>query len=181
MKKLSLNGSWSLDIPGIGIGNVSAQVPGSVYHDLLTAGLMEDPFYRDNEMKALKLMDNDFVYSRSFAVEDNLRREFKPELYDLFLQLEFSKLIDKYGLQSTAGEVREEETDYTVAVYVLDEEAFAAGTAADSKYTMDTLWGYSKSGPSKDKYGSLVKVASAKIIKNEKTGEIVSFDLSIVE
>jgi hypothetical protein len=73
-----------------------------------------------------------------------------------------------------------QETDYTVAVYTLDEEAFAAGQAANSSYSMDTLWGYSKSGPSKDKYGSLVKVASAKIVKNEKTGEIVSFDLSPV-
>jgi D-alanine-D-alanine ligase len=61
-----------------------------------------------------------------------------------------------------------QETDYTVAVYTLDEAAFAAGQAADSKYTMDTLWGYSKSGPSKDKYGSLVKVASVSIVKNEK-------------
>jgi len=73
-----------------------------------------------------------------------------------------------------------QETDYTVAVYTLDEAAFAAGQAADSSYTMDTLWGYSKSGPSKDKYGSLVKVASVSIIKNEKTGEILSFDLSPV-
>ena len=67
------------------------------------------------------------------------------------------------------------ETDYTVAVYVLDEEAFAAGQAQDSKYTMDTLWGYSKSGPKKDTYQSLVKVASAKILKNEDTGEILNF------
>lgn len=74
-----------------------------------------------------------------------------------------------------------DETDYTVAVYVLDEEAFAAGQAADSSYSMDTLWGYSKSGPSKDKYKSLVKVASAKIIRNEKTGEILSFEISPVE
>ena len=72
MKKLSLNGSWNLEIPGIDIGNVSAQVPGSVYHDLLAAGLMEDPFYRDNEMKALKLMDNDFIYSRDFSVPEAL-------------------------------------------------------------------------------------------------------------
>jgi len=75
----------------------------------------------------------------------------------------------------------ENETDYTVAVYVLDEEAFAAGQAADKKYTMDTLWGYSKSGPSKDKYQSLIKVASVKIQKNEKTGEILSFNLKEVE
>ena len=72
MKKLSLNGSWSLEIPGSDFGNVSAAVPGSVYHDLLAAGLMEDPFYRDNEMKALALMDNDFVYTRSFTVDEAL-------------------------------------------------------------------------------------------------------------
>ena len=73
-----------------------------------------------------------------------------------------------------------DETDYTVAVYTLDEAAFAAGQAADSKYTMDTLWGYSKSGPSKDKYKSLVKVASVSVVKNEKTGDILSFELSYV-
>ena len=73
------------------------------------------------------------------------------------------------------------ETDYTVAVYVLDEEAFAAGQAEDANYTMDTLWGYSKSGPGKDKYGSLIKVASCKIVKNEKTGTIESFAISPVQ
>ena len=70
----------------------------------------------------------------------------------------------------------EADTDYTVAVYILDEEAFAAGQAADAKYTMDTLWAYSKSGPKKDPYGSLIKVASAEIQKNEKTGEILGFE-----
>ena len=75
----------------------------------------------------------------------------------------------------------ENETDYTVSVYVLDEAAFAAGKAADSEYGMDTLWGYSKSGPSKDPYGSLVKVATAKVQKNEKTGEILSFEIVPVE
>ena len=73
------------------------------------------------------------------------------------------------------------ETDYTVAVYVLDEEAFAAGQAADSGYTIDTLWAYSKSGPKKDKYQSLVKVASCEIVKNEKTGEILSFACTPIE
>jgi hypothetical protein len=46
---------------------------------------------------------------------------------------------------------------------------------------MDTLWGYSKSGPKKDKYGSLVMVATAEIQKNEKTGEILSFNIAPVE
>ena len=75
----------------------------------------------------------------------------------------------------------EKETDYTLAVYILDEEAFAAGQEADSKYTIDTLWGYSKSGPKKDKYQSLIKVAEVKMTQNEKTGEILSWNLTPVE
>ena len=75
----------------------------------------------------------------------------------------------------------ESETDYTVAVYVLDEEAFAAGQAADEKYNMEKLWGYSKSGPKKDEYQSLIKVASATVVKNEKTGEILEFTVTPAE
>ncbi len=78
-----------------------------------------------------------------------------------------------------------QETDYTVAVYVLDQEAFDAGVAdakANGKtYSMETLWGYSKSGPKKDAYGSLIKVASAAIVKNEETGEILEFVVTPVE
>ena len=72
MKTLSLNGNWILEIPGMNFGVVSATVPGSVYHDLLSAQLIPDPFYRDNEMDALKLMDHDFHYSRSFNVDEIL-------------------------------------------------------------------------------------------------------------
>ena len=72
MKKQLLNGSWTLQIPGSSFGPVPAVVPGSVYHDLLTAGRIPDPFYRDNEMDALKLMDHDFCYSRSFTVDEDL-------------------------------------------------------------------------------------------------------------
>ena len=75
----------------------------------------------------------------------------------------------------------QKETDYTVAIYVLDEAAFAAGQAADETYTMDTLWAFSKSGPKKDIYQSLIKVGTAEITKNEDTGEILSFTLTPVE
>ena len=75
----------------------------------------------------------------------------------------------------------QQETDYTVAVYTLDEAAFAAGQAEDESYTMDKLWAYSKSGPKKDKYQSLIKVASCDVVKNEKTGEILSFTCTPVE
>jgi len=74
----------------------------------------------------------------------------------------------------------ESETDYTVSVYVLDENAFAVATGKDSEYNMDTLWAYSKSGPGKDAYQTLDKVATVKLVKNESTGEILSFDLTPV-
>jgi hypothetical protein len=69
----------------------------------------------------------------------------------------------------------QDESDYTEAVYVLDEDAFAAGQAEDPSYTLEKLWTYSKSSPKKDKYQSLIKVASCDIVKNEKTGEILEF------
>jgi len=73
-------------------------------------------------------------------------------------------------------------TEYTVSVYILDEEAFAAGQAAaaadDKTYNMDTLWAYSKSGPSKDKYGSLVKVATVTFIMDENTGLVTEYQVS---
>ena len=72
MNIFTLNGAWVLDIPGSAFLRVNATVPGSVYHDLLTAGQIPDPFYRDNENEALKIMDNDFVYSRSFTVPASL-------------------------------------------------------------------------------------------------------------
>ena len=72
MKKLLLNGAWKLDIPGTAFAQVPAAVPGSVYHDLYSAKLIPDPFYRDNEMEALALMEHDFHYSRSFEVAEDL-------------------------------------------------------------------------------------------------------------
>ena len=70
MKVQSLDGAWTLDVLGGGFETVAAQVPGSVYHDLLTAGLIADPYYRDNETQALGLMEHDFRYSRTFDVSD---------------------------------------------------------------------------------------------------------------
>ena len=41
---------------------MGACVPGSVYTDLLKNGKMEDPFWKDNENKALVLMQDDYEY-----------------------------------------------------------------------------------------------------------------------
>ena len=72
MKTLSLNGAWTLDVPDKGLTGLKAAVPGSVYGDLLTAGQIEDPFWRDNEMEALKWMEHDFRYARTFEVGEDM-------------------------------------------------------------------------------------------------------------
>ena len=49
-----------------------ASVPGSVYHDLMQNGKMDDPFWRDNFPKALKRMDHDYEYKTEFAANKAL-------------------------------------------------------------------------------------------------------------
>ena len=53
--------------------------------------------------------------------------------------------------------------------------------AADSKYGEDTLWGYSKSGPKKDPYGSLIKVGTLTMTRNERTGEILDIQIKPIQ
>ena len=46
---------------------IPAQVPGSVYNDLLNNNIMNDPFYRDNEDNALAMMEHDYEYRTEFS------------------------------------------------------------------------------------------------------------------
>ncbi|OMD43466.1 beta-mannosidase [Paenibacillus odorifer] len=68
MQLVNLNGKWQmkrLDHPKW----LEASVPGSVYHDLLNAGEMPDPFYREQEYEVLELSNYDYEYQRSFQLE----------------------------------------------------------------------------------------------------------------
>ncbi len=71
MKTLSLTGIWQLQ-DNLGLSMQEVQVPGSVYNDLLQAGIIEDPFYRDNEKNAKDVMRQEYRYSRSFDVSEDL-------------------------------------------------------------------------------------------------------------
>lgn len=71
MQILSLNGNWHLETIG-DKEQIPAKVPGSVYSGLLAAGKIPDPFFRDNEMKVLPLMEHDYRYTRKFDVPDTI-------------------------------------------------------------------------------------------------------------
>lgn len=68
MQELTLNGEWKMKRTDE-TEWIDAVVPGSVFHDLLQAGKMEDPFFRDNEFDILELTKFDYEYRRSFFVE----------------------------------------------------------------------------------------------------------------
>ena len=72
MQKQTLNGQWQLELPDCIAGDekvLPAAIPGSVYSTLLNNGKMEDPFWRDNELEALGLMEHDFAFTRVFDLE----------------------------------------------------------------------------------------------------------------
>ncbi|HOO27843.1 MAG TPA: glycoside hydrolase family 2 protein, partial [Lachnospiraceae bacterium] len=60
---------------------IPAEVPGSVYADLLAGNRMEDPYWRDNELKALEIMREDFEYIGTFAVTDDMMQQEKIFLH----------------------------------------------------------------------------------------------------
>ena len=68
MEKISFQPIWKMRIVGEET-EYPATVPGSVYNDLLAAGRIEDPYYRDNEMPTLELMKNDFEYRATFDID----------------------------------------------------------------------------------------------------------------
>lgn len=75
MNKLILDGdNWRMrivgeaDVYGVNGKKLPAKIPGSVYGNLLEQGLMPDPYDRMNELTALPLMENDFVFETDFML-----------------------------------------------------------------------------------------------------------------
>lgn len=74
MDRFSLNGEWKLKVLGENVYDipqsyVSSTVPGTVYGTYVDNGMMPDPYYRENELEAVKLADNDFEYVKIFNID----------------------------------------------------------------------------------------------------------------
>ncbi|MEC9489304.1 MAG: glycoside hydrolase family 2 protein [Halanaerobiales bacterium] len=67
MKKISLNGKWQLNQTEQE-EFINAEVPGCVHTDLIAAGEIDDPFYRNNEEKVMWIGESDWDYSRKFSL-----------------------------------------------------------------------------------------------------------------
>lgn len=68
-EQVNLGGAWRMREADSETWH-SAHVPGSVYADLMAAGTMPDPFWRENELDAFERMKKDYVYQRAFTVTE---------------------------------------------------------------------------------------------------------------
>jgi len=69
--KQILNQNWKMRESQTG-EYLEAKVPGSVYQVYLDHGLMKDPYFRDQETEALKLMEKDYEYVTVFTPDENV-------------------------------------------------------------------------------------------------------------
>ena len=68
MNRISLNGLWKLSGNGY---ECYGTIPGSVYSILIENKLMDDPYYRENEINALQIAEYDYTFIRSFSYDNN--------------------------------------------------------------------------------------------------------------
>ncbi|MFC1619587.1 glycoside hydrolase family 2 protein [Candidatus Neomarinimicrobiota bacterium] len=73
---IDLNGTWEFKSTD-DVEWTEAQVPGSVWSDLIRAGRLEDPFYRDNELKVQWVEKKEWEYRRTFQVDEDLLKHDK--------------------------------------------------------------------------------------------------------
>ena len=67
----NLNEDWLLHLEAPA-RTIPTKVPCSVLNDLVRACMIEEPYYRDNELKALPLMERDYTYTRLIDVPQAL-------------------------------------------------------------------------------------------------------------
>ncbi len=73
MQTIDLGGMWELRQGGQDEA-IPATVPGCVHTDLLAAGRIEDPFFRDNENRLQWIGHTDWAYAREFNVPEAFLR-----------------------------------------------------------------------------------------------------------
>jgi beta-mannosidase len=62
---------WSLHEVG-SADTIKASVPGDTYNDLINAGRIPDPYFRDNNDRVQWVADKDWVYERTFGVSEEI-------------------------------------------------------------------------------------------------------------
>lgn len=73
MEIISLSGQWQVKQSATPNAEwLAASVPGCIHTDLIAAGVIHDPFYRDYEKQVLWVGEEDWDYRRTFSVQAEL-------------------------------------------------------------------------------------------------------------
>jgi len=152
MIKVLLHNNWKMHQGGTQEW-IAATVPGSVYGDLLNAGKMENPFWKDNEDEALKLMDFDYEYRTNFSCEKELLESDEVILHfdgldtiaDITLNgVQFGRVENMHRIweYSVKEYLRKENNELTVYFYSPTKYIAEAYEKAPTRGTEDAMDGF---------------------------------------
>jgi len=120
VKRIEISENWKMRIAGEE-AYYPATVPGSVYNDLILAGRLEDPYYRDNENDALELMKKDFEYCTVFDADADFFKE-ADEILLRFNGLDTLADITLNGVRLGAADNMHRTWDYSVYSLLKDKD-----------------------------------------------------------
>ncbi|MBE7533360.1 MAG: glycoside hydrolase family 2 protein [Ardenticatenaceae bacterium] len=110
MQKLTLNGRWRLHKTNEK-DTISATVPGCVHTDLLAAGQIPDPYYRENELDVQWIGETDWTYRRAFTVPADFLAHERVLLHCAGLDTLATVTVNGYTLGQTDNQFRAWEFD----------------------------------------------------------------------
>lgn len=67
----NLNGEWMLNRVGC-VDKIPVQIPGSIYSAMLDNQKLDDPYFGENQYKAIDFSDSDYVFEKVFETEPEL-------------------------------------------------------------------------------------------------------------
>jgi len=136
IERQSLVGEWSFgrtpaDAPGIE-DPLTGEVPGDVYHDLLRAGEVPDPFVGDAELDVQWVGESDWTYSRTIEVDESTLDHTEHRLVFEGLDTVAEVSVDGQVVGSTDDMHRRYEFDVGDALQAGENEiSVAFGSAVD--------------------------------------------------
>ncbi len=116
---LDLNGAWKMKRTTEEEW-IDAVVPGSVYRDLLAAGKLEDPFFRDYENSVKELSRYNYEYKRVFKVNDEIMNSERIFLCCEGLDTLAEIIVNSHSLAETNNMHRSYEFD--IKSFLVEEE-----------------------------------------------------------
>ncbi|MBQ7783420.1 MAG: glycoside hydrolase family 2 protein, partial [Oscillospiraceae bacterium] len=114
--KQSLNGKWRLYNSSY---DITADVPGSLYTALLKEGLMENPYYRENEYISTEVCDEGCTYEYSFSLSEEMKNSDRKLLK--FHGIDTISTIYLNGSYIGSTNNMHREYSFDITSYVMDE------------------------------------------------------------